>query len=71
MRLDIPEGADFEDMPILFGFGRIHGRSATPINERYLSIHLFGWRYFLAWSKYGTSKTHFRHWLRRDRSRCI
>lgn len=69
MKLDIPEGADFEDMPVLFGFGHIFGPSNA--GERYISLHMFGWRYFIAWGKYQTDKTHLRHWLRRDRSRCI
>jgi len=49
MRVDIPEGARFDEMPRC-GYGRI--LSYPTIEEWYVTLRLFGRRLFIASGKY-------------------
>jgi hypothetical protein len=60
--MNIPEGADFSEMPRYVGAGRI--MSDPRINERYMTIRAFGWRLFVATGNYRAGK--LRYWVKRD-----
>jgi hypothetical protein len=72
MRIDIPEGAEYTQMPT-FGWGRV--LCAEWLQERYFTVRVLGWRLFIArlWTDYskwpgqprGPDRRFFRWFLRR------
>ena len=59
MKRDIPEGAEWGDMPII-GYGRI--LSVERLRERYATVSVGWWRVFVAWGKYGGRGWGWRLW---------
>ena len=65
--MNIPEGADMNEMPALIGWGSI--LSIPRLRERYFTIRFLGWRLFVARGNYGRyGSRHTRWWFRRERT---